>query len=373
MKKLILIFLFFTFIPGLRSAENLGIFAKSRMDSVLGQDGVTPAPVTFKNGEKRFLWTFGDTILGEWKGEVSADATLNFNEMTDMTAMPPNSLAISSVPDGENYEDMLFQYYKEKGEVSQFIKYSEDENPFKLRLWADDGIQIKNNLYVYYMVIKPLGGMDFEIIGTGLAKSEIPETPSIEKFNFKRKTDFLLPGIIAGDSVIKKGKYLYILSRTAKDGKRYTWGSIARVKPEHIENPEKYRYLSKKGKWTKENRGKFIGDIRGEASLAWDEKPGKFRIIYMSAEEQKIKAVVFEKFKELSKAGPKTLYSPAPKKGVLYYSAKEIFETENHVYAIYINPSIYQPILVRIEKAELQGVQDTSHKSQDTSHTLGND
>src|SRR4030042_3566656 len=50
--------------------KNLGIFGESRKESVLGQDGCTPIPL-----DKGVMWTFGDTILGSWKGDLSVDST----------------------------------------------------------------------------------------------------------------------------------------------------------------------------------------------------------------------------------------------------------------------------------------------------------
>ena len=49
--------------------ENIGVFLSKRLDYVLGQDGSTPVEVVFKNKKKKTIWTYGDTILGRFKGD----------------------------------------------------------------------------------------------------------------------------------------------------------------------------------------------------------------------------------------------------------------------------------------------------------------
>ncbi|MBU2530366.1 MAG: DUF4185 domain-containing protein [Elusimicrobia bacterium] len=299
MKKIILCFIYLFAVSNsfCQTVTNEDIFATSRLKYVLGQDGVTPIEIENKQGKKMLLWTFGDTILGEWTGEITTDATMNFNDITKMNAMPPNAIALSSIINNENYKDPQLKFLlNSSGTVKQFIEYTKDENPFALRLWADDGIQIGNKTYVYYMIIKS-SQSDFSILGTGLASWEMPDKWEIKDIDFKRKLDFKIKDIILGDGVIKKGKYVYILSRSEKDGKTFGYLSFAKVKAKDIENPLKYRYLNSKGKWTKKNSGKFFGDICGEASLSYNQKTKKFRIVYMSLKDQKIKMIVFDNFK----------------------------------------------------------------------------
>ncbi len=353
MKKIILCLICFLAVSNsfCLTVKNEDIFAKSRLKYVLGQDGVTPIEIENKQGEKMLLWTFGDTILGEWTGEITTDATMNFNDITKMNAMPPNSIALSPLINDENYKDPNFKFLlNSSGVVKQFIGYTKDENPFALRLWADDGIQIGNKTYVYYMIIKS-SQSDFSVLGTGLASWEMPDKWEIKDINFKRKFDFKIKNIILGDGVIRKGKYVYILARSEKDGKTFGYLSFARVKAKYIERPSKYRYLNSKGKWVKENFGKFFGDVCGEASLSYNEKSKKFRIVYMALKEQKIKMISFDNFKNFPKNAQTTdVYTPKPKEKILYYSAKEIAETDKFIYLIYIDPSIYQPILIKIKK-----------------------
>jgi len=331
-----------------------GIFAPSRLDFVLGQDGVTPIPVTFNDGEKKYLWTFGDTILGAWKGPVATTATLSFTGGVSMKAMPCNALAISDVPTETNYKELVFKFYPGSSTVSEFIKYKEGESPFANRLWADDGIQLENNVYVFYMDVeltkKSKAGFKFK--GTGLAKAKIPENGGISRFNFERVEKFYAKNLLLGDSAVEKSGYVYILGRIAKKaGGNLNALCAARVKPARIEDFPAYEFLSQNGRWQKKEKGAFFDDISGEASLVYDDGANLFRIVYMSAKTQQIRLVEFGTFKELAR-GPAAMsvYKPEPKKDIFYYSAKEIFHSKNAVHIIYIDPSIYQPILVKYGK-----------------------
>lgn len=331
-----------------------GIFGEDRLRSVLGQDGVTPIPVALRNGTTMFLWTFGDTLLGDWKGPINATATLNFSEIADMKAMPPNTLALSSVPDDDNYKNLKFDYFTDSGTVKEFLKYEPGENPLKRRFWADDGIQIEDTVYVYYMgvdVTEEKTFLPFKFTDTGLAKWRMPDKWDINKAGFERLKNFSIPDIAIGDGVIMRDGYVYLLGRASKNGAGLGSLCFARVRPADIETAGKYEYLTSSGTWDKKDYGIFFDDVCGEASLSYDEQLKKYSIVYMSAKTQEINLVTFDDFNDFPSKYVRTpVYKPAPKKDVFYYSAKEIFRTGKFIYIIYINPPIYQPMLVKITK-----------------------
>ncbi|MEF3280130.1 MAG: hypothetical protein K6357_04100 [Elusimicrobiota bacterium] len=328
------------------------IFAPKRMNFVLGQDGSTPIEIEFKDGSKNILWTYGDTILGKFKGTITTTQTLDFNSLVDIKEMPPNSLAISDVLTDENYIDPDFKFYTKNGKTTQFIEYENEENPFLKRLWANDGIQIGNKLYIYYMDIEtnPIKPLDFSVKGTGLVRTSIPETPDISKFKFERVKKFYSSGIIIGDSIIKKGRFLYITLRFSPDNNNiYTSISIARIKPSNIEDFSKYEFLNKNGKWGKEIEFAITKDCVGENSIVYDKYQKEFRITYITTESE-IKQIRFKDFKELIKGVKEYIIKDLKKNKKMYYSAKEIFYTQNYIYITYIDPSIYQPIIFKISK-----------------------
>jgi hypothetical protein len=268
--------------------------------------------------------------------------------------MPCNTLALSDVPEEEeNYKKLMFKFYPGAPAVSEFIKYRQGENPFITRLWADDGIQTDGGVYVFYMeaAVTTENPSGFKFIGTGLAKAKIPENAEISGFNFER-VEFNTKDILLGDSVIEKDGYVYILGRISKkaDGNLNAL-CAARVKAPQIEDLSAYEFLSRDGRWQKDEKGAFFDDIAGEASLAYDEKTDTFRIVYMSGKTQEIKLVEFKNLKNLAQEPAAIrVYKPEPKKDILYYSAKEIFHSKTAVHIIYMDPSIYQPILIKYSR-----------------------
>ncbi|HOL62824.1 MAG TPA: hypothetical protein PK103_05610 [Elusimicrobiales bacterium] len=342
----------FIFLLNLQAEyENLGIFIPKRLNYVLGQDGSTPIEVKFGNKERKILWTYGDTLLGKFKGPVVTTATLDFTSLSDITSMPPNTLSMTDLIDEKNLKELDVDFLKDSNQTpSQFINYEEYENPFIKRLWANDGIQIKNTLYVYYMDIeidsKTAG--NFFIKGTGLVKAEVPSKPDINSFNFKR-TGFYAEATIIGDSAIIKGKYLFLLGRFSKTKNNiYSSMCIGRVKTKDIENIKKYEFLSNSGKWIKEPN-EIIENVNGESSIVYDEYEKKFRITYLDS-SLKLKRSDASKIEDFALNLNTREVKDLGGEGKLYYSAKEIFYTKKHSYIIYMDPGIYQPIILKVMK-----------------------
>jgi len=333
---------------------NEGVFAPERLGSVLGQDGVTPIQIKAGDGSEALLWTFGDTILGGWKGAVVTTATLNFNAAADMTAMPCNTMALSPALSSANYRSPGFVFYAPAGKVREFIDYREGENPFSKRFWAAGGAQLGENIYVYYMDVDidkaAPGGFVFR--GAGLARARRPQKAKPGALSFERVDGFRAEGLAVGDSALARGKYLYVLGRLSKAGDgRLTSLALMRVKPRYVEDFSRYEFLTNKGKWSRKERGAFFDDVAGEPSLSFDPVKKVYRMIYMSFAAQKVMAVEFADFPRFARAPAAVpLYTPPPKAGVLYYSAKEIFSDAGNIYFIYIDPSIYQPLLVRVPR-----------------------
>ena len=340
--------------PCLSQEINEGIWAPHRLKSILGQDGVTPVPVTDSKGNKVFFWTFGDTFLGSWKGNVNTTSTFDFNNSVNINAMIPNTLAISDVPNDDNYKNLNFQYLLEDKAVTQFIKYDKGENPFVIRYWANDGIQLGNAVYIYSMIVKidqNIKPFPFKVMGSGLVKWNMDNKWNAKDFNavkFEKIKGFVADNLIVGDSVIEKDGYVYLLGRAETTANSYASLVFMRVKSENIENFSSYEFLSESGQWADKNMAKFFNDICGEASLSYNETLKKYVVIYMQAAKQQIIMITFKDFSCLPENIEKQIiYVPPAKNGINYYSAKEIFSTKDYIYAIYIDPSIYQPILVK--------------------------
>ena len=344
--------------PGSDDAvSNLGIFGPDRNRSILGQDGCTPIPVRGMT-----MWTFGDTILGAWKGELTVNTT--FEDSAVMKGMISNSLAFTEVPDEGNVRDLKFNFYREKGAVVQFIKNNKNEDPRKWRFWAADGIEIDGTVYVYYfmVLIDPVAAkkknsfLPIRVIGTGIARWKIPADWSPGKpVDFKRTaTIFLENEPVFGDCVIRDGEYIYILGHGLPINGRVP-AYVSRAPVAGITNRETYEFLDGTGGWSSRLNTAYplFYDVMGELSISYNIFMGEYIIIYCGM-DGRIKLVRFKDFAQLIRKEAKAIYTPPPlpelksRRHLFYYSGKEILQTRDALYAIYIHPAIYQPILIRM-------------------------
>ena len=333
--------------------ENLGILSPSRLKDVAGQDSFSTIPLN----DEYMLWTFGDTILGTWEKPVSVSTT--FEESARFSGMVSNSLAVTHRPDSDNIKKLDFTYHKKNGKVVPFINHYMNENPQKSRIWALDGIRIKNSVYVYYVLIHigdKKGDEPFSVRGIGLARWDITDTEDIiSKINFRR-LGLVFKGSVPtfGDAVMLKNSYVYVLGHKKTD--TFTVSAyIARVRPEFIADRKKYEFLTSSGTWDRSlsSAVHLFGDVSGEASLSFHEAIHSYVILYCSLSGS-INAVTFNTFKELPYCTSKDIYHPPAlpeiknRPFLFYYSGKEIFSTPDSIYAVYINPAVYQPVLLKI-------------------------
>ena len=336
--------------------QNLGIFGASRVKSVIGQDGCTPIRVG-----NYMMWTFGDTILGSWKGDLTVNST--FEDTAVMKSMISNSLAFTFVPDDDTIPDLDFQFYRERGEVAQFIKPFPGEDPAVWRFWAIDGIQIEGTVYVYYMLIyidknKPRreNALPIRVMGVGLAEwTMAPQWKPGDPISFKRSAKLFYEGEpVFGDAVIRHGEHLFLIGHGPASANRVP-AFVARVRPAMIKKRSGYEFLMADGRWTASLRSAMpiAEDVMGEPSLSYNESLREYLVIYCSLEGH-IKGITFTDFDVIKNKKTAVIYIPPSlpalpsRPHLAYYSGKEIFSTDRALYAIYINPAIYQPILLKI-------------------------
>ncbi len=336
------------------STESLGLFGESRLKSVLGQDGVSPIPFD----DSLTMWTFGDTILGKWKGEVSAPAT--FSERADVSAMISNSLAFTPALTAGNIRTLHFTFHRENGRIAQFLKLRQGERPERDRLWAVDGLRTGDRVYVYYLRIritdpgKPFG---FRMAGVGLARWSVPVAWSPGKpVNFTRLPD-VFPGASPafGACVVERVGMVYTVGQFI-DTRGISRIKIARAPAEGIEDRRAYTFLAGDGSWTEsiEEAHGFLEGVAGECSLSYNESTGGYILLYCRMGTGEIVLVQFKDFTELPSARGRTVFAPPalPSAGgdrhAWYYSGKEIFSEGRDLYAIYIHPVEYQPHLIKI-------------------------
>ncbi|HPB83395.1 MAG TPA: DUF4185 domain-containing protein [Spirochaetota bacterium] len=331
-----------------------GVFGKSRLLHVLGQDGVSPIEFS----PSLTMWTFSDTILGSWKGDVSAAAT--FSEKADISGMVSNSLAFTGPLTPQSVHSLSFIFYQKNHAIQQFIKYQKNEDPGKDRLWALDGIRLRNRMYVYYLHVKitnPSKLLSFKINAIGLARWDIPEGwKTGDPVQFRRLPRLFGENYPAfGACVMNKDGYIYTVGQYS-DKSFSSPIKIARVKSKFIENGNKYEFLKSDGTWVKNvsNSDSFLGDVQGECSLSYNRWLGKYVILYCQSWKNNLIMVTFDDFSHLARAEKKVIHSmpelpeQAVKNMQVYYSGKEIFSWNNFIYAVYINPLDYQPYLLQL-------------------------
>jgi hypothetical protein len=337
--------------------ENMGIFGINRKQSVIGQDGCTPIPVG-----NTMMWTFGDTIIGTWKGDLTVNAT--FEDSAVMKGMISNSVAFTQIPDDTSIRNLDFTFYKEKGTVAQFIKNMPGEDPSVWRFWAIDGIEIEGTVYVYYIIVlieknlakKENPGLPIRVKGVGIAEWKIPGgwKPG-DPVNFKRTAKVFLEGEpVFGDGVIRRGNHLFLIGH-GPAAKNRVPAFMARVPVSSIKKRASYEFLDADGHWTGaiSAAAAVADDVMGEPSLSFNETIKEYIIIYCSL-DGKIKTIQFNDFSLIRKKKTAVLYLPPSlplipaRSHLAYYSGKEIYSTGRALYAIYINPAIYQPILLKI-------------------------
>ena len=327
-----------------------GIFAPSRHEYVLGQDGVC----SIQFDESLTLWTFADTILGKWKTGNGPVSSLENDTVTE--GMISNSLAWSERITPANFKNIKFSYLTEDGRPAQFIKNRSGEDPLYHRFWALDGVRIGNRVYVYYLHIYVPDHsrfLDFKVLYSGLAVWYIPEEwkPG-DPVRFKRLGPLFQGEYPAyGASAMMKEGYVYLAGHFKK-GDKFPL-SFARVQAEKIEDVSEYEFLTEHGNWGKDINaaGEFFGDISGECSVSYNSSLKKYVLIYSRIFTGEIVAVTFTDFNRLNEAKQATVYKPDKKEGAPMwpYSGKEIFSGDGRIFIIYIDPLIYQPMLLELK------------------------
>ncbi len=328
---------------------NLGIFAPSRLEHIKGQDGVSS--IAFD--EKTTLWTFADTIIPAADNNKSA-AEVNTGKGCTMIS---NSLAWTEKINTSNVASLKFNYYMENGTVAQFIKNTRAEDPMHHRLWALDGLRIGDRVYVYYahiFVPDYRKFLQFTVKYIGLAVWDVPrDWKPCDGFDFRRTGPLFPEGYpFFGAAVMVKDGHVYAAGHS-KTGKSHPV-SFARVRVDRIGDLHSYEFLDSEGGWSKDfaRCAGFLGDVAGECSLSFNEYYGVFDLFYARMFTGETVHVEFKDFSLISRMKSRVVYRPAPPEdGEMWpYSGKEIFSWDKTNYLIYIDPEIYQPILLEYKR-----------------------
>ncbi len=172
---------------------------------------------------------------------------------------------------------------------------------------------------------------------------------------FKRTARVFFEGEpVFGDAVVRRGNLLFLIGHGPAANNRVP-AFIARVQISSLKNRSGYEFLDAEGHWSGKIKtaAPIADDVMGEPSLSYSSIINEYVVLYCSL-DGKIKEVSFSDFNAIKNKKTAVIYTPPslpfiPTRPRLdYYSGKEIFSTSRALYAIYINPAIYQPVLLRI-------------------------
>lgn len=230
------------------SARDLGPVFDHADPAVLGLDGAFSTPVS----PGRSLWVFGDTLIGSL--DASGDRVVR--------RMPSSTAAVVDDADWRSG----FAHARFVGGAAPRALLA--PTPPKERLWPLDWVRSGGRLWLYYVAITLTGhgALDFEVLGSGLARRAATRVPRF------------VPGPLLwtggapafGASALAVGGWIYV----------YAPGPItrlARVRPARIAERDAYRYWAGRGRWTASWRSAAALPSAGpEASVRFDSYLGRF-------------------------------------------------------------------------------------------------
>jgi hypothetical protein len=267
---------------------------------MIGQDGAFSIPL---NGEA--LWFFGDTLIGEqrpegslWYLEGSAIGSEDMAGKGAIEKMLNNSGLILPNQDAgqglKNYRYVL----DENNSIKSLIPSIDNENDSKIRVWCQHGIYLYDKLYLSFVKVQMIpqseiikvteegevSPVNFKVLGSGLAVGNKKD------WKFRR---LLHNGsdIIWGENLPHFGSAIY---PDYDEGKLYLYGALldgdgiqkcylSRVSFEHIEDFDKYEYLSSnKPDWSPniEDSIELFTDLPSEVSVSYNKYLGLYLAVH---------------------------------------------------------------------------------------------
>lgn len=281
-------------------ARDLGPQFVDNPHKMIGQDGAFSIPL---NGEA--LWFFGDTLIGERRPEGSlwyfGDSAIGAEDMSGkgtIEKMLNNSgLVLPNQDAGQGFKN--YQYIlDENSSLKSLIPPLDNETNNKVRVWCQHGVYLNNKLYLSFVKVQMITQgeiikvnkkgevlpVNFKVLGSGLAVGNRKD------WKFRRLTrngsDIIwgenLPHF--GSAIFpnhdEKKLYLYgaLLNRNGIQGCH-----LARVAFEHIENFDKYEYLSSsKPEWSPnvEDSIALFTDFPSEVSISYNKYLGMYFAVH---------------------------------------------------------------------------------------------
>jgi len=205
------------------------------------------------------IWAFGDTF----KGSRSAAGAPQYAGGAFAPAIAFLADTAASYPPAFN-----FLVSSNLGGMAAMQLLPEEQPAGRYRIWPLGGIYLNGQGYLYYSVMEVFGkGMwDFRSAGSGMGRAAKP-LGTYERL--RPHGDWRFP--VQPTQVIQADGWLYLFSIEKFAGKSGV--SLARVRPEKIEEPEAYEFYAGTGPQfsaRKEARACLVPNVPGQVAVAWN-------------------------------------------------------------------------------------------------------
>lgn len=243
----------------LAGVKDLGAQFTVNNDAMVGQDGAFS--IGLKDG--RLFVFFGDTVIGSRSETESlwypGGVAVGPKDMTGRAGVERMITNCGLLIQPENRAALLsnFEYIMDQNnQIKNLLPLSAHENRDETRIWCLHGVEINQQLYLYFVKVKMIEAgpfpVNFEIVGSGLTKG------NSQDWNFER-----LPG--RGDDLFWEASkprfgsailevpgdpYIYLYGVCQHPVTNVQEGFIARVLPQDIEQLDKHSYFAGGDTWS---------------------------------------------------------------------------------------------------------------------------
>lgn len=238
---------------------------QTRFLGSLWNDSLARASIVSQDGGESFvvpggaIWAFGDSF----KGSRSSDGTPHY-------AGGAISPALAFLSDKSPSYPPAFSYlvFSNRGAISALKLLPEEQPAKRYRLWPLGGVHLNGQNYLYYSLIEVFGNgtWDFRGVGSGLARSA---TALGTYERLQPHGNWRFP--VAPTQVLETDGWLYLYGVKKLQGK--SGATLARVRPEKIEDPGAYEFYAGSGRdfsAQPADTALLLAGVPGQAAVAWN-------------------------------------------------------------------------------------------------------
>ena len=204
------------------------------------------------------IWVFGDTF----KGSRFTNGAPHFAGGAISCAIAFLGTNARSYPPAFNY------LVSSNGDAVSPFAYFPNEPAERYRIWPLGGIHVNSQYYLFYSLIEVFGNgqWDFRGVGSGLGRSKVALGP-YERL--QPHGDWRFP--VGAAQVLEADGWVYLYEIKEFEGKQGV--TLARVRPEKIEDPDAYEFYTGAGPEfspRKEAASLLVENVPGQVSVAWN-------------------------------------------------------------------------------------------------------